>query len=146
MCPDMVAVRPMVADDAPAFARCMQRVYGNTYKPFVYEPEEVRKLLAGGRLRSVVAVAPDGEIVAHQGVMREHPGSRIAEVPCRCPPEGPARFRRGDDPRGVERAGSGRGGADGRCRDLARAGGDVGIGGTCRLGLDSSQVPAGAPE
>lgn len=80
MCPDMVAIRPMVADDAPAFARCMHRVYGDTYKPFVYEPEEVRKLLAGGRLRSVVAVAPDGEIVAHQGVMREHPGSRIAEV------------------------------------------------------------------
>ncbi|MBP2290439.1 GNAT family N-acetyltransferase [Azospirillum rugosum] len=80
MRPDMVAIRPMVADDAPAFARCMQRVYGDTYKPFVYEPDAVRKLLADGRLRSVVAVTPDGEIVAHQGVMREYPESRIAEV------------------------------------------------------------------
>jgi len=75
-----VALRPMVADDAPAFARCMQRVYGDTYKPFVYDPERVRQLLTGGLLFSVVAVTPDGEIVAHQGLMKEHAHSRIAEV------------------------------------------------------------------
>ncbi|WP_448204225.1 hypothetical protein [Azospirillum sp. sgz302134] len=75
-----VAVRPMVPEDAQAFARCMQRVYGDTYKPFVYDPEQVRGLLSSGRLYSVVAVTPDGEIVAHQGLMKEHAGSRIAEV------------------------------------------------------------------
>lgn len=80
MCPTQVAIRPMVADDAPAFARCMQRVYGDTYKPFVYDPVQVRDLLASGRLHSVVAVSPDGEIVAHQGLMRDRPDSRIAEV------------------------------------------------------------------
>ncbi len=75
-----VEIRPMVADDAQAFARCMQRVYGDTYKPFVYDPERVRELLKGGLLFSVVAVTTDGGIVAHQGLMKEHARSRIAEV------------------------------------------------------------------
>lgn len=75
-----VDVRPMRPDDAMALARCMYYVYGNTYREFVYFPEKIRDLLIAGKLYSTVAVTANGEVVAHQGLMRERAGDPVAEV------------------------------------------------------------------
>ena len=60
-----VTLRPMTADDAIAVARCTYSVYGYSLPDeFLYFPERIKEMLAGGLLEVCVAVTPDGEIVA----------------------------------------------------------------------------------
>jgi len=72
--------RLLTADDGVLLARCMYHVYGYTYKEAVYFPEKIREMVQNGELVSMVAVTPDGEIVAHQGLKKEHRDSRVAEI------------------------------------------------------------------
>jgi anti-sigma regulatory factor (Ser/Thr protein kinase) len=72
-----ITFRQMEPDEGVALARCIYRGYGYTYGSFAYFPEKVRELLLGGLQESLVAVTPDGEIVAHQALVLERPDSRI---------------------------------------------------------------------
>lgn len=75
-----ITVRPLAPEDAPGLARCVYRCYGYTYvNDFIYYPEQVLSLIARGLLRSLVGVTADGEVVGHCGLIRERPGSRVAE-------------------------------------------------------------------
>ena len=68
------------ARDGVAFARCMYSVYGYSYVEAVYFPERVKSLIDQGLLLSFVAVTPDGEVVGHQGVKKESPQARVANI------------------------------------------------------------------
>ena len=72
--------RRVTEDDLPELARCMYHVYGYTYKEVVYRPERMKEMIDAGLLASVVGVAPDGEIVAHQGLKKEQKDSPVAEI------------------------------------------------------------------
>ena len=72
--------RLLTADDGVRLARCMYHVYGYTYKDDVYFPEKIREMVERGELVSMVAVSPDDEIVAHQGLKKEHRDARVAEI------------------------------------------------------------------
>lgn len=74
-------LRPLDPDaDGVAFARCMYNVYGYSYVETVYFPERIRSLVEQELLFSYVAVTPEGEVVGHQGLKREHAGSRVANI------------------------------------------------------------------
>jgi anti-sigma regulatory factor (Ser/Thr protein kinase) len=72
-------VRRFEPDDAIGVARCIYRVYGNTYiHDSCYYPERLVALNQNGELASVVAVTDDGEVVGHYAL--ERPGlTRVAE-------------------------------------------------------------------
>jgi len=72
--------RLLRSDEGIGLARCLYRVYGFTYKDFVYYPEKIKTMIEDGRLVSMVAVNPDGEIVAHQGLIKRHRESKNAEI------------------------------------------------------------------
>lgn len=77
---DAVVLRLMTADDAMPLARCIYRSYGYTYgNEFVYFPDRVAELLAGGRLVSCVAENEAGEVVGHLGLQFAAAGDRVAE-------------------------------------------------------------------
>jgi anti-sigma regulatory factor (Ser/Thr protein kinase) len=60
-----VTLRPMTADDAIAVARCTYAVYGYSLPDeFLYFPDRMKEMLAGGLLEVCVAVTEDGEIIA----------------------------------------------------------------------------------
>lgn len=75
-----VFFRLLNSQEGVALARCLYRVYGYTYKDFIYYPEKIKIMIEDGRLVSMVALAPDGEIVAHQGLMKSHRDSKVAEI------------------------------------------------------------------
>jgi anti-sigma regulatory factor (Ser/Thr protein kinase)/GNAT superfamily N-acetyltransferase len=72
-------VRRFEAGDAVGVARCIYRVYGNTYMhEACYYPERMVALNDTGELASVVAVDAAGEVVGHYAL--ERPGlTRVAE-------------------------------------------------------------------
>ncbi len=72
--------RLLRSDEGIGLARCLYRVYGFTYKDFVYYPEKIKTMIEDGRLVSMVAVNPEGEIVAHQGLIKSHRDSKNAEI------------------------------------------------------------------
>lgn len=73
-------LRTMTAADCSRLARCMYQVYGYTYKDAVYYPEKVAELLEQKLLFSIVAVAPEGEIAGHQGLLKPRPDALTAEI------------------------------------------------------------------
>jgi anti-sigma regulatory factor (Ser/Thr protein kinase) len=75
-----LTIRPMEAGDAPGFAQLMYQVYRYSYREFVYFPEKVVEMLKSRLLLSTVALSPDGELAAHQGLMKDDPDSPIAEI------------------------------------------------------------------
>jgi len=75
-----ITFRKVMDDDLVALARCMYQVYGYSYKEEVYYPEKMKELIDHGLLFSTVAVTPDGEIVAHQGLRKEQPEAHVAEI------------------------------------------------------------------
>ncbi len=76
-----ILIRPLVPEDAPKLARCFERCYGSSYVvDFFYDPEQVRSRIAGGFLRSVVAVDSSGDIVGHMGLTLRHPGCLTADA------------------------------------------------------------------
>jgi GNAT superfamily N-acetyltransferase len=78
---DLIAIRPLVPNDAERLTSCFERCYGDSYVVgFFYEPAEIRARMADGRVRSVAAIAPDGEIVGHMAMMRPYAGARTVEL------------------------------------------------------------------
>lgn len=74
-------VRPLTADDADALTACFRRCYDDSYVVgFFYDPSAIRERIADGRLCSVVAVAPDGQIVGHMALTVRHPQARTVEL------------------------------------------------------------------
>jgi serine/threonine-protein kinase RsbW len=75
-----ITVRALTAADAPGLARCVYRCYGYTYtNDFIYYPNQVLSLIERDLLRSFVGVSPNGEVVGHSGILRDHPDARVAE-------------------------------------------------------------------
>jgi anti-sigma regulatory factor (Ser/Thr protein kinase) len=73
------AVRRFQPDDAVGVARCIYRVYGNTYMhEACYYPERMVALNESGELASIVAVDESGDVVGHYAL--ERPGlTKVAE-------------------------------------------------------------------
>lgn len=76
----MSIIENMRPDEGTALARCFYRVYGYSFREFLYYPAKVCELLESGLQISLAAVTPAGEIVAHQALVLERPESRIAEM------------------------------------------------------------------
>jgi serine/threonine-protein kinase RsbW len=75
-----VEVRPMVPADGVAFVRNVYRSFGYTYGgEWAYHADDVGQLLEAGVLTAWVAVDPDGAIVGHAAIHREHPDLRLGE-------------------------------------------------------------------
>src|SRR5262244_4623559 len=73
-----VSVRAMTAEDAVAVARCTYAVYGYSVPDeFLYFPDRIKEMLAGGLLEVCVGVTPDGEIVACLTRELERPGGAV---------------------------------------------------------------------
>jgi serine/threonine-protein kinase RsbW len=73
-----VTLRPMTADDAIAVARCTYAVYGYTVPDeFLYFPDRLKEMLAGGLLEVCVAATAGGEIVACLTRELERPGATV---------------------------------------------------------------------
>jgi anti-sigma regulatory factor (Ser/Thr protein kinase)/GNAT superfamily N-acetyltransferase len=78
--PQHYTIRLLRPDDAIRVAQLMYRVYGYSYSnEDFYYPERLEHDLATGIHVGVVAVADDGEIVGHVGVMRPNVGP-LAEL------------------------------------------------------------------
>jgi GNAT superfamily N-acetyltransferase len=78
---EAIEIRALTAEDADRLTACFERCYGDSYVVgFFYAPAEIRARMADGRVRSVVAVASDGEIVGHMAMMRPHPEALTVEL------------------------------------------------------------------
>lgn len=79
--PGEIDIRPLAAHDAEKLTACFQRCYGDSYVVgFFYDPEAIRARIADGRVYSVVALTPEGEIVGHMAMMRPHPEALTVEL------------------------------------------------------------------
>ncbi len=73
-----VTVRLMAPDDAVAVARCTYSVYAYTLPDdYLYFPDRMREMLAGGLLEIYVGVTPDGEVVSCLTREVERPGGPV---------------------------------------------------------------------
>lgn len=75
-----IEIRRMRPEEGAALARCLYRVYGYSYMEYAYFPEKIRDLVTSGLQVSMVALNPEGEVVAHQAYVKSHPGSSVAEL------------------------------------------------------------------
>ena len=74
-------IRAMKPADAMALVRCVYRSYGYSYKtPMLYEPRHIATALRSGALRSVVAAAPDGDVVGHCALFKEVASDPVPEA------------------------------------------------------------------
>jgi len=78
--PTRYAIRLMEPGEALQVARIFWLAYGYSYKKEdFYRPEGLLRLVGGGKLISFVAVAEDGEVAAHAGLLRTG-GEDMAEA------------------------------------------------------------------
>jgi anti-sigma regulatory factor (Ser/Thr protein kinase)/GNAT superfamily N-acetyltransferase len=78
--PQDYTIRLVLPEDAIRVAQLMYRVYGYTYpRVDIYYPERLAHNIKIGTKVGVVAVAENGEIVGHAGIMRPNLGS-LAEL------------------------------------------------------------------
>jgi len=76
-----VEVRRLRVDDSDGLIACFGRCYAGTYVGEAFrDPELLARRVADGSLRSVVAVAPDAEIVGHMGLSARDGGALTAEA------------------------------------------------------------------
>ena len=74
-------IRAMTPAEATGLVRCVYRCYGYSYKDsMLYEPRHIAAALRKGRMSSVVAVAPDGDIVGHCALFTERGDDRVPEM------------------------------------------------------------------
>ncbi|MBW2390142.1 MAG: hypothetical protein JRG89_17185 [Deltaproteobacteria bacterium] len=74
-------LRQLVAADAGELVRCFERCYGKSYVDGdFYHEAMIRSRLAEGRLRSIVAVNEQDEIVGHMGLSARHPDALTADA------------------------------------------------------------------
>lgn len=72
--PQHYSFRPMLPQEAPQVARLFWMAYGYSYKnEALYRPEGVLHLVGSGRLTSILAVAENGEVAGHAGLLRPEP-------------------------------------------------------------------------
>jgi anti-sigma regulatory factor (Ser/Thr protein kinase) len=72
--PQQYEIRPMRFDEAIKVARLFWEAYGYSYKnEDFYRPEGLVHLVGSGRVISYVAVAENGEVVGHIGLLRPEP-------------------------------------------------------------------------
>src|SRR5262245_66540603 len=75
-----VTIRRLSPTDAPGVSRLVALVYDDSYYPRdLYDPEQIARLNATGKLISVVAVNSTGEVVGHYALERSLLGA-IAEA------------------------------------------------------------------
>ncbi|MHC1707360.1 MAG: ATP-binding protein [Bacteroidales bacterium] len=75
-----VIFRMMSPADATGLTRCVYRTYGYTYGcDYIYNPPEVREMLASGVIESFLAVTESDEIVGHLAMMFHKRGAKVAE-------------------------------------------------------------------
>lgn len=75
-----VTFRMMQTADATGLTRCVYRTYGYTYAcEYLYNPTELREMMASGIIESFLAVTPGGEIVGHLAMIYHKPGALVAE-------------------------------------------------------------------
>jgi anti-sigma regulatory factor (Ser/Thr protein kinase) len=73
-------LRLMRPEDTAGLARCAYRCYGFSYsRDSIYRPERFEELLRQGLIISAVAVAPDGEVMAHVALSRNSLDDKIAD-------------------------------------------------------------------
>ena len=73
-------LRPFREGDALEVARCIYEAYGYTYpNPDLFYPERITALNVAGQLRSLIAEAPNGDVVGHYALERPDLGP-IAEA------------------------------------------------------------------
>ena len=71
----------MEPGQAVALARCVYRAYGYSYlSEYIYFPDQIREMLAMGRMVSFVAVNSEEEIVGHAAILPERPGAKVGEI------------------------------------------------------------------
>lgn len=81
--PQNYTIRLVRPEDAIRVAQLIYRVYGYTYpRPDIYYPERLAHHIKTGVHVGVVAVADDGELAGHAGLLRPHLGSlgELAEL------------------------------------------------------------------
>jgi len=75
-----IEVRALDPEGAAGLTRLVRRCYGDSYDAaWVYDPDEIAARLRRGVLRSTVAVAGSGEVVAHLGLTRPQPDDDVVE-------------------------------------------------------------------
>jgi serine/threonine-protein kinase RsbW len=75
-----VEFRMMTPVDATGLTRCVYRTYGYTYvAEYLYNPQELREMLAAGIIESFLAVTASNEIVGHLGMLYHKAGAMVAE-------------------------------------------------------------------
>lgn len=75
-----ITIRPLKNDEAIEISRCAYRAYGFTYADFIYYPEKIAEMNAQGLMRSIVAVASDGDIMGHVSLRYPCRRARVAEI------------------------------------------------------------------
>lgn len=76
-----LVVRPMEEQDAVGVVQCVYRCYGYTYlDPSMYRPRSLVARHRSGRLHSIVAVSPDGEVVGHCALTFDRAGAPVPEA------------------------------------------------------------------
>jgi len=78
---DQLLLRTMTTHDVDGFIRLVYRCYGYSYPDSVmYVPKAIHHLLTSQTMRSVVAVTPTGEVVAHAALTTGTGQSRVPEA------------------------------------------------------------------
>ncbi len=79
--PGEVTTRRLKPADAAGLRHCFERCYGLSYPHGnFYDNAALARRVESGDLRSVIAVAPGGEIVGHTGLFRRHPNAAVVEA------------------------------------------------------------------
>lgn len=79
--PQRYTVRPMDPDEAIQVAQLFWAAYGYSYKnEDFYRPEGLIHLIGSGRVISYVAVAENGDVAGHVGLLRSKGGSTAEEA------------------------------------------------------------------
>lgn len=74
-------VRPMALADAPEISKLVYRTYGYSYShDYIYYPEKILALNAGGQVQSALAVTERNEIVGHCALSLWSDNPQIAEL------------------------------------------------------------------
>jgi len=74
------SLRQMTQADAVALTRCVYRTYGYSYgSDYIYNPLEVREMLASGIIESFLAVTAANEVVGHLALMYHKLGAKVGE-------------------------------------------------------------------
>ncbi len=77
---EAVSFRMMSPADATGLTRCVYRTYGYSYgSDYIYNPAEVRELLASGIIESFLAVTEADDVVGHLALMYHKPGAMVGE-------------------------------------------------------------------